>query len=74
MTPDPEETRGSRAERRAAWALLSPALGAIALFFALPLIAALLLSLNRRTTSRKATSTGMPSGSRPSGVAFMRST
>lgn len=45
MTPDPEETRGSRAERRAAWALLSPALGAIALFFALPLIAALLLSL-----------------------------
>jgi len=45
VTPDPEETRGSRAERRAAWALLSPALGAIALFFALPLIAALLLSL-----------------------------
>jgi multiple sugar transport system permease protein len=45
LTPDPEETRGSRAERRAAWALLSPALGAIALFFALPLIAALLLSL-----------------------------
>ncbi|HEY3571191.1 MAG TPA: sugar ABC transporter permease [Thermoanaerobaculia bacterium] len=33
------------AERRAAWLLLSPALGAIALFFALPLIAALLLSL-----------------------------
>jgi multiple sugar transport system permease protein len=45
VTLDPEETRGSRAERRAAWALLSPALGAIALFFALPLIAALLLSL-----------------------------
>ena len=45
MTPDPEETRGSRAERRAAWLLMSPALGAITLFFALPLIAALLLSL-----------------------------
>jgi multiple sugar transport system permease protein len=40
-----EERRGSRAERRAAWLLLSPALGAIALFFAVPLIAALLLSL-----------------------------
>lgn len=45
MTPDLEERRGSAAERRAAWLLLSPALGAIALFFALPLIAALLLSL-----------------------------
>lgn len=45
MTPDAEEARGSRAERRTAWLLLSPALGAIALFFALPLIAALLLSL-----------------------------
>ncbi|MFL6233285.1 MAG: carbohydrate ABC transporter permease [Thermoanaerobaculia bacterium] len=45
MTPDLEERRGSTAERRAAWLLLSPALGAIALFFALPLIAALLLSL-----------------------------
>lgn len=45
MTPDVDETRGSPAERRAAWLLLSPALGAIALFFALPLIAALLLSL-----------------------------
>lgn len=45
MTPDLEEHRGSVAERRAAWLLLSPALGAIALFFALPLIAALLLSL-----------------------------
>ena len=45
MTPDLEERRGSVAERRAAWLLLSPALGAIALFFALPLIAALLLSL-----------------------------
>jgi multiple sugar transport system permease protein len=33
------------AERRAAWLLLAPALGAIALFFALPLVAALLLSL-----------------------------
>lgn len=40
-----DERRGSRAERRAAWMLLSPALGAIALFFAVPLIAALLLSL-----------------------------
>ncbi|HEY4574643.1 MAG TPA: sugar ABC transporter permease [Thermoanaerobaculia bacterium] len=45
MTPDLEDLRGSTAERRAAWLLLSPALGAIALFFALPLIAALLLSL-----------------------------
>jgi multiple sugar transport system permease protein len=47
MTPDAllDERRGSRAERRAAWVLLSPALGAIALFFAVPLIAALLLSL-----------------------------
>jgi multiple sugar transport system permease protein len=47
VTPDArlEERRGSRAERRAAWLLLSPALGAIALFFAVPLIAALLLSL-----------------------------
>jgi multiple sugar transport system permease protein len=45
VTPDLEERRGSVAERRAAWLLLSPALGAIALFFALPLIAALLLSL-----------------------------
>ncbi len=42
---DPEELRGSPAERRAAWVLLSPALGAIFLFFALPLVAALLLSL-----------------------------
>jgi multiple sugar transport system permease protein len=45
VTADLEERRGSTAERRAAWLLLSPALGAIALFFALPLIAALLLSL-----------------------------
>jgi multiple sugar transport system permease protein len=45
VTPDLDERRGSAAERRAAWLLLSPALGAIALFFALPLIAALLLSL-----------------------------
>jgi multiple sugar transport system permease protein len=45
VTPDLDERRGSVAERRAAWLLLSPALGAIALFFALPLIAALLLSL-----------------------------
>jgi multiple sugar transport system permease protein len=45
VTADLEERRGSGAERRAAWLLLSPALGAIALFFALPLIAALLLSL-----------------------------
>jgi multiple sugar transport system permease protein len=40
-----EERRGSRAERWAAWVLLSPALGAIALFFAVPLVAALFLSL-----------------------------
>lgn len=47
MTPDAiiEERRGSPAERRAAWVLLSPALGAIFLFFAVPLIAALFLSL-----------------------------
>ncbi|HEX7183325.1 MAG TPA: sugar ABC transporter permease [Thermoanaerobaculia bacterium] len=47
MTPNEaiEERRGSTAERRAAWLLLSPALGAIALFFAVPLVAALLLSL-----------------------------
>jgi multiple sugar transport system permease protein len=40
-----EEARGSRAERRAAWLMLAPALGAIGLFFALPLLAALVLSL-----------------------------
>jgi multiple sugar transport system permease protein len=40
-----EERRGSPAERRAAWLLLSPALGAIGLFFAIPLVAALFLSL-----------------------------
>jgi multiple sugar transport system permease protein len=40
-----EERRGAPAERRAAWLLLSPALGAIFLFFALPLVAALFLSL-----------------------------
>jgi multiple sugar transport system permease protein len=46
MTPAMVEERSGRpAERRAAWLLLSPALGAIALFFAVPLVAALLLSL-----------------------------
>jgi len=45
MTPDLEERRGSPAERRAAWVLLSPALGAIVLFFAVPLVTALFLSL-----------------------------
>ncbi len=45
MTPESDEQRGSPAERRAAWLLLSPALGAILLFFAVPLITALLLSL-----------------------------
>jgi multiple sugar transport system permease protein len=40
-----EEKRGSAAERRAAWLLLAIPLGAIFLFFALPLIAALFLSL-----------------------------
>jgi multiple sugar transport system permease protein len=44
MTPDLEERRGSPAERRAAWLLLAPALGAILLFFAIPLVAALFLS------------------------------
>ncbi len=45
MSADIEERRGSPAERRAAWLLLSPALGAILLFFAVPLVAALFLSL-----------------------------
>jgi multiple sugar transport system permease protein len=45
MKPDLEERRGSSAEKRAAWLLLSPALGAILLFFAVPLVAALFLSL-----------------------------
>lgn len=36
---------GSRYEARAAWLLLAPALGAITLFFALPVIAGLVLSL-----------------------------
>jgi len=40
-----EEKRGSAAERRAAWLLLAIPLGAIFLFFALPLVAALFLSL-----------------------------
>lgn len=35
---------GMRAERRAAWLMLSPALAAIALFFAVPVLAALALS------------------------------
>jgi multiple sugar transport system permease protein len=47
LTADPrlEERRGSVAERRAAWLLLAIPLGAILLFFALPLVAALFLSL-----------------------------
>ena len=46
MTPEAIEERSGRpAERRAAWYLLAPALGAIVLFFVLPLIAALFLSL-----------------------------
>ena len=46
MSPEAIEERSGRpAERRAAWYLLSPALGAIVLFFAVPLIAALFLSL-----------------------------
>jgi len=47
MTTDAilEESRGSPKERRAAWMLLSPAMGAIFLFFAVPLVAALFLSL-----------------------------
>lgn len=36
---------GTRAEARAAWLLLSPALAAIGLFFAVPVVAALLMSL-----------------------------
>ncbi len=42
---DGVEAGGSRAEARAAWMLLSPALAAIGVFFALPLAAALVLSL-----------------------------
>jgi multiple sugar transport system permease protein len=47
LTADPhlEERRGSVAERRAAWLLLAIPMGAILLFFALPLVAALFLSL-----------------------------
>jgi multiple sugar transport system permease protein len=40
-----DDLRGSRSEARAAWLLLAPALLAIAVFFALPLLAALVLSL-----------------------------
>ena len=40
-----DELRGRRSEARAAWLMLAPALLAIAAFFALPLLAALLLSL-----------------------------
>jgi multiple sugar transport system permease protein len=40
-----DDLRGSRAETRAAWLLLLPALLAIGLFFAVPLVAALFLSL-----------------------------
>ena len=39
-----EELKGTRAESRAAWLLLSPALLAILLFFGLPLLAAVALS------------------------------
>jgi multiple sugar transport system permease protein len=45
IDPGIEEKRGSAAERRAAWLLLALPLGAIFLFFALPLVAALFLSL-----------------------------
>jgi multiple sugar transport system permease protein len=45
IDPGIEEQRGSAAERRAAWLLLAIPLGAIFLFFALPLVAALFLSL-----------------------------
>lgn len=41
----PRTLGGSSAEARAAWWLLSPALAAIGLFFAVPLLAALFLSL-----------------------------
>ncbi len=40
-----EDLRGTSSEARAAWLLLAPALLAIALFFALPLVAAFFLSL-----------------------------
>jgi multiple sugar transport system permease protein len=41
----PPTQGGTPAEARAAWLLLAPALGAIALFFAVPVVAALVLSL-----------------------------
>jgi multiple sugar transport system permease protein len=40
----PRESTGTPKEARAAWWLLAPALGAIVLFFALPVVAGLLLS------------------------------
>ena len=40
-----DDLRGGRAEARAGWLMVAPALLAIAAFFALPLVAALLLSL-----------------------------
>jgi multiple sugar transport system permease protein len=45
-TPAPiDDLRGSPAEARAAWLFLAPALAAIGVFFAIPLVAALALSL-----------------------------
>jgi len=42
----PRESTGTPKEARAAWWLLAPALGAIVLFFALPVVAGLLLSFS----------------------------
>ena len=44
MSAVPRESTGTPKEARAAWWLLAPALGAIVLFFALPVVAGLLLS------------------------------
>ena len=44
MSAVPRESTGTPKEARAAWWLLAPALGAIFLFFALPVVAGLLLS------------------------------
>ncbi|HEX9670090.1 MAG TPA: sugar ABC transporter permease [Thermoanaerobaculia bacterium] len=46
MSAVPRESTGTPKEARAAWWLLAPALGAIVLFFALPVVAGLLLSFS----------------------------
>ena len=46
MSAVPRESTGTPKEARAAWWLLAPALGAIVFFFALPVVAGLLLSFS----------------------------